>query len=251
MRRHRSTLISACFCALILLVLLAFLMGTSRKRTHMELPGDSTELPGGEEPSGGSDSLAVVEITPETVQQAVASMNRLTAYVRTVSVSTSWSGGSKTVEIQTAVQEPYTRTDMPTADGSIRHLLTDGETTCIWYDEEKEWAEFPNGSFTEDVEQRILTYEDLLDLPTEEIALAVYRDYQELPCICVLTEKDEAGYDTAYWISVDTGLLVGAVTRQYGEVVYEMQSLTVEAAPEESRFLLPDGTSFKETAELS
>lgn len=243
MKKHRSTLIAMGFCVLILLILLLFIRGTSRQRTHMELPDDSGDLTGGEEePGSDTDSLALVEITPETVQQAVATMSRPTAYVRTVSVTTHWSGGSRTVDVQTAVQGDYTRTDVQTADGSVRHLLTDGETTCIWYDEERTWAEFPSGTFTQDEEQRILTYEDLLALPAEEIAAAVYADYQGIACICALTAEDEAGYDTAYWISVDTGLLVAAMTRQHGESVYEMQSLTMDTAVDESKFLLPDGS---------
>ena len=209
----------------------------------MELPDDSAALPGGEEEPDSSASLSIVEITPETVQQAVATMTRPAVYVRTVRITTHWSGGSRTVDVQTAVREPYTRMDVQTAGGSTRHLLTDGERTCIWYDEEREWAEFPSGDFTEDEEQRILTYEDLLELPTEEIVAAVYRDYKDLSCICVLTAADKEGYDTAYWISVDTGLLVAAITRQDGETVYEMESLTMDTAVDESRFLLPDGSA--------
>ena len=59
----------------------------------------------------------------------------------------------------------------------------------------------------------------------------------------MLTAADEEGYDTAYWISVDTGLLVAAITRQDGETVYEMESLTMDTAVDESRFLLPDGSA--------
>ena len=243
LKKHRFTLIAMGFCILILLLLILFIRGTSRQRSHMELPDDSAGLPGGEEEPDSSSSLSIVEITPETVQQAVATMARPAAYVRTVRITTHWSGGSRTVDVQTAVREPYTRTDVQTAGGSTRHLLTDGERTCIWYDEEQEWAEFPAGGFSEDEEQRILTYEDLLELPVEEIAAAVYRDYKDLSCICVLTAADGEGYDTAYWISVDTGLLVAAVTRQDGETVYEMESLTMDTAVDESRFLLPDGSA--------
>ena len=243
LKKHRFTLIAMGFCILILLLLILFIRGTSRPRSHMELPDDSAALPGGEEEPDSSASLSIVEITPETVQQAVATMTRPAAYVRTVRITTHWSGGSRTVDVQTAVREPYTRMDVQTAGGSTRHLLTDGERTCIWYDEEREWAEFPSGDFTEDEEQRILTYEDLLELPTEEIVAAVYRDYKDLSCICVLTAADKEGYDTAYWISVDTGLLVAAITRQDGETVYEMESLTMDTAVDESRFLLPDGSA--------
>ena len=114
MKKHRFALIAMGFCILILLLLILFIRGTSRQRSHMELPDDSAGLPGGEEEPDSSASLSIVEITPETVQQAVATMARPAAYVRTVRITTHWSGGSRTVDVQTAVREPYTRTDVQT-----------------------------------------------------------------------------------------------------------------------------------------
>lgn len=241
MGKHRSVFVLLGFGVLILLVVLLFIRGTARQTGHIQLPEDSTEVPGDTGPADAS--LDLVEITEKTVQQAIASMRRPAAYSRTVTITTYYTGGSASTDIQTAVDGPLTRLDIPTADGGVRHLLTDGETACIWYDEERTWAEFPQGDITVDQEQRIPTYEDILALPVESIVGAVYMRYEDLPCICVLTAEDEAGYDTAYWISVDTGLLVAAITRQNGDTVYEMQSLSVDTAVESSRFLLPDGSS--------
>ncbi len=243
MEKKRLTLFTLGFGVMILLVVLFFARGSVRQTDHIHLPDDSSDPQGSGDGFGEGDSqLSVVEITPDTVQQAIATMSRPTVYSRTVSVTIFWGTDSRTTDTQVAVDGEFTRLDTTMADGSVRHLLSDGETTYIWYDQERSYSAFPSGSFTQDEEQRLPTYEDILLLPVEEIAAAVYGEYEGVYCICVLTTEDADGYDTAYWISVDTGLLVAAVTRQNGETVYQMQSLTLDTAADSSRFTLPDGT---------
>ena len=79
-------------------------------------------------------------------------------------------------------------------------------------------------------------------LPVEDIAAADYRTFSDIPCLYVETgERD--GYVQRYWVSVESGLLVGAEKLQNGETVYR-----VAERPEESPdvttadFTLPDGT---------
>ena len=244
MEKTRLTLFTLGFGVLILVVVLLFARGTGRRANHIELPVDGGEALGSDGAVSDEDSaLDLVEITPDTVQQVIAVMDRPTTYARTVTVTTFWEDASASTATQVAVQDELTRLDTTYSDGTVRHLLSDDTTTYIWYDDEEDWISFPNGSFSQDQEQRIPTYEDILDLPAEEIAAAVYDDYQDVYCICVMTTADEAGYDTAYWISTESGLLVAAVTRLNAETIYQMEAFTQESAPEISRFLLPDGTS--------
>ena len=49
-----------------------------------------------------------------------------------------WKGGSGAYETAAAVSGGWTRTDRTLPGGRVRHALTDGETTYIWYDSEKE-----------------------------------------------------------------------------------------------------------------
>lgn len=227
-------------------VIAVLMLGNSLSRTaHITLP--SSDQP--RDPAAGDGSaaaaLTVVEITPETVQSAIASLSRPESYGRNITIQYFWDGGGGTLELYTIVRGNWTRVDRGLPDGSTRISLTDGETTYIWYgyDQDAEVYSAPAGEFSADAEQSIPTYEDILDLPAEDIALADYRPLDALTCVYVETAADQAGYSTRYWVSVENGLLVQA-ERLLGEtVVYRMTSLYVDQTEyDASRFTLPDGT---------
>jgi len=237
-------------------VILALMLGGSLNRTtHITLPSsdpprDSAAGDGGT----AAGALTVVEITPETVQAAIASLSRPESYGRNITIEYFWDGGGGKQEIATAVQGSWTRTDRTLPDGRIRVSVTDGETTYIWYgyDSGAEVYAAPAGEFSADVEQSIPTYEDILELPAEEIIQADYRPLGELTCIYVETAADAAGYSTRYWVSVENGLLVQAERLTGEEAVYRMSSPQVNQVEyDASRFTLPDGTALldRETAE--
>lgn len=228
---------------LVVLVVMLMLASNLRRSSRVILPDtsaaaeDSTEMPA----EGGA--LTVVEVTPETVQAAIATLSRPETYRRSVTVEYLWSGGSGTIEMVTSVSGGWTRIDRTLPDGQTRHTLTDSETAHIWYNEEKTVYSGAAGEISADVEQLIPTYEDVLALPAAEIAQADYRAVSDVRCIYVETAEDAWGYVQRYWVSVDTGLLVVAERLQDGETVYRMASLTVEqAAPTAELFILPDGT---------
>lgn len=227
-------------------VIAVLMLGNSLSRTaHITLP--SSDQP--RDPAAGDGSaaaaLTVVEITPETVQSAIASLSRPESYGRNITIQYFWDGGGGTLELYTIVRGNWTRVDRGLPDGSTRISLTDGETTYIWYGygQDAEVYSAPAGEFSADAEQSIPTYEDILDLPAEDIALADYRPLDALTCVYVETAADQAGYSTRYWVSVENGLLVQA-ERLLGEtVVYRMTSLYVDQTEyDASRFTLPDGT---------
>ena len=231
---------------------LALMLGSSLNRTaHITLPSsdpprDASAGDGGD----GSGALTVVEITTETVQFAIASLSRPESYVRNVSVEYFWEGGSGKHELTAAVRGPWTRTDRSLPDGRTRVSLTDGEITYIWYGGGAQVYTAPAGDISADDEQSIPTYEDILDLPTEDISAADYRPLDALTCIYVETAADEAGYSTKYWVSVENGLLVQAERLLGEEAVYRMTSLYVEQVEADaSRFTLPDGTVLLDEAE--
>ena len=237
----------------VAVVLVALMLGGSLNRTaHISLPPSDLPRDPAAEDSGDSTGVTVVEITPETVQAAISSLSRPESYGRSMTVEYLWDGGSGTHELYTIVRGPWTRVDRGLPDGNTRISLTNGEETYIWfgYGQDAEVTALPAGAFSADVEQSIPTYEDILDLPAEDILLADYRPLEALTCIYVETAADEAGYSTRYWVSVETGLLVQAEKLLGEEVVYRMTSLYVdETQYDASRFTLPDGTAlFQEDA---
>ena len=244
MKNKRIRLISAAFVVLVVLVVALMFANTLQRPASIQLPEEST-APG--ETAGGASAederLTVVSVTPETVQAAIATLSRPEVYRRQLSVQQFWSGGDGTVETTVTVKAPWTRADRTLADGRVRHTLTDGETTYIWYDRETAVYTAPAGDITADVEQSIPTYEDILDLPAARIAAADYQVISGVNCIYVETTADDAGYVLRYWVSLDSGLLVAAEKLLEEETVYRMWQTSEEFSPVIDReFTLPDGT---------
>lgn len=228
------------------LVLAALMLGGSLTHTaHITLPPSDLPRDPDAGDSGDGASLTVVEITPETVQSAIASLSRPENYGRSVTIEYFWPGGSGKQELYTIVRGPWTRVDRGLPDGDTRISVTDGQMTYIWYgyEEDAKVCAAPAGSISADDEQSIPTYEDILDLPAEDIVQADYRALEELSCIYVETAADSGGYSLRYWVSVENGLLVQAEKLLGDEAVYRMTSLYVdETRYDASRFTLPDGT---------
>ena len=224
------------------------LSSTLRRTSHITLPapGASPEQTAGEQ-GGGEGALTVVEVTPETVQAAIATLARPESYRRTVTIEQLWNGGSGSYEVTVTVNGPWTRTDRTMPDGRARHTITGSETVYVWYNNEKNVYSGPVGGVSADVEQSIPTYEDILELPAEQIAAADYRTVSDVHCIYVETAEDDGGYALHYWVSVDTGLLVMAEKLENGSTVYRMAALTADqTTATEGSFTLPDGSSVLE-----
>ncbi len=219
--------------------------GTLNRTAHITLPPSDPPRDPAAGDGGGKSGVTVVEISPETVQAAIGSLSRPENYGRNVTVEYFWPNGGGTLEIYTIVRGPWTRVDRGLPDGTTRISITNGEETHIWYgyDSHAEVVSVPAGEFSADTEQSIPTYEDILALPVEDIALADYRPLDTLTCIYVETASDSAGYATRYWVSVENGLLVQAERILGEDAVYRMTSLYVdETEYDASRFTLPDGT---------
>ena len=206
---------------LVVLVVLLMLVSNLRRSSRVVLPDTNTSAEGGGDLPAEGGALTVVEVTPETVQAAIETLHRPEAYSRTVTVEYLWT--------------------LP--DGQVRHSITDGETTFIWYNGESEVYTGPAGAISADAEETIPTYEDVLALSPERIVQADYRVVSDVRCIYAETAEDAWGYAQRYWVSVDTGLLVVAERLQKGETVYRMAALEADqTAPPAETFTLPDGT---------
>ena len=224
------------------------LSGTLRRTSHITLPEPETSTEqDSEAPGSGDDALTVIEVTPFTVQAAIETLSRPGTYRRTVTVEQLWSGGSGSYEVTVTVSGPWTRTDRTMPDGRARHTVTGPERVYVWYNNEENVYSGPIGAVSADAEQSIPTYENILELPAEQIAAADYRTVSSVDCIYVETAEDDMGYVLRYWVSVDTGLLTMAEKLESGSTVYRMAALSVDRDNvTEDSFRLPDGTSVLE-----
>lgn len=242
MDRRKMNWITTGFIVLVVLVVALMLTNGLRRTAHITLPTETTSPGQTEETPSGDSALTVVEVKPETVQSAIETLSRPEKYRRTVWVEQLWSGGSGQFSTSVSVSGGRTRTDRTLADKRVRHTITDGETTHIWYNNERTVYAGAAETVSADSEQAIPTYEDILRLPVEEISTADFRTISDINCIFVETAEQADGYLLRYWVSVDNGLLVAAEKLLDGETVYRMGAPSVEiAAPTEGDFTLPDG----------
>ena len=246
MEKRKLNRITAGFIVLVVMVLILMFSNSLRRSSHITLPEEGSS-PGQAEDTNasGGDALTVIAVTPETVQTAIETLTRPRQYSRVIRVEQLWDGGSGSFETTVTVSGRWTRTDRSLSDGQVRHTITDGEITYIWYGSESSVYSAPAGDITPDDEQAIPTYETILDLPVEDIAAADYRSVSDVNCIYVETVQDPEGYTQRYWVSVETGLLVASERLLEGETIYRMASLTADlSTPSTDRFILPDGTVY-------
>lgn len=245
MDKRKMSKISAALAVLMMLAIFLLMRGSLRRTAHIILPSEDTAAAdqSGETRDPAEGGIAVVEITPGTVQAAIATLARPSEYRRSVKVEQFWSGGSGAFDTAVSVRNGLTRTDRVLPGNRTRHAVTDGETTRIWYDSQTEVFTAPAGEISADDEQAIPTYETILELPAETLTKADYRDYQNVRCIFVETAPDGEGYFQRFWVSVDTGLLAAAERYQGETLIYRMTALAVELVqPDSALFALPDGT---------
>ena len=243
MGRDKRKWFTGVFVTMTVVVVAVMMFATLRRPERIALP--SVEMTSGEV-SGemtGTESLTLVEVMPETVQAAIATLARPGEYQRTVVVERFWEGGSNSAQSAVAVSGEWTRVDRTLPNGQVRHAVTNGETTYIWYDQESSIRQVAAGMISADDEQLIPTYEDVLELDAAAIVVADYRIVSERQCIYVETEVDDDGYVRRFWVDLNNGLLNMAETLQHDEVVYRMAAIQVEPLLESVlQFTLPDGT---------
>lgn len=241
MRKQKLTPIGAAFAALVLLVVLFLARGTLQRPARIVLP---QEVDASGESSGSDDADAVgrVDVRPETVQSAIATLTRPERYTRAITIERYFSGGSGVDSSTVYVDGAWMRVDTEHSGGDVTHTITNGETVWIWYGSGKQYFESA-ASFSADEEQGIATYEDILSLEVSRIAAADYRLLSSVDCIYVETAADENGYVERYWVSVSDGLLCAAEKLRGEEVVYRMAGMSVDTGSlAQDVFTLPDGT---------
>lgn len=199
------------------------------------------------DPLGGESGRpagVVVEVTPQTVQSLIASLERYESYRRTVAVEYLEQGRSLgTVTAQVWADGGWTHTSAQLSSGAVEHTVVGEGKLWLWYGSGPQVYSGPAAERAADLSQRLPTYEDVLLLDQRDITAAGYEEREGQLCVYV-EAVTELGYRERYWISVDSGLLAAAETEKDGQVVYAMTSRDVVSPLDELQgiFTLPDGT---------
>ena len=164
MRKRRVTPIGAAFAALVLLVLLFVLRGALHRPARVVLPQESSSSDASD---AALDDSAVgrIAVRPDTVQSAIATLERPARYSRDITIERYYSGGSGVDHDSVSVEGAWMRVDAEKAGGSQSHTISNGEKIWVWYGGSKLWYESAS-AFTADEEQGIPTYENATKRPS-------------------------------------------------------------------------------------
>ena len=244
MKRRSSTLLAVAVTVLITAAAIAaiFLFGKHDRDTRIILPQETAAVgaaPDSVLPDAGREDN-LIEVTPQTVQTVVATLERPGSYSRRLGIDMFWSGGSSSCTADVWVRTGEARIALSGSD--TKNVLVTEDNVYIWYDTDEVFRTVRDSSESlfrsADAFNMIMTYEDVLALPKDSITEARYDDFEGEYCIFI--SAADGGYENEYVISVGTGLLVHAVKKSGGETVYEMTAYeTTLSAPDEAVFELP------------
>lgn len=255
MERKRRTLFAVLIATIIVLAVFASFAITmfGQEDYQIKLPdlSDNTQSDPTGDPGNSNGQFIRIEVTPETVQNVIATLDRPRSYYRELNLEL-WADAetSAATTAQVWVDGGWTRSSVTAPGGLTQNNLVGGDEHWMWYEGDETALVFPAGEMVSDVVQRIPTYEDVLELPQQLITAAGYESYAGTDCVYVEIEQKELNSCERYWVSVSDGLLVAAERVKDDMVVYRMTAQsTVSPAPLDSSFALPDGTVFHTVGE--
>ncbi len=225
--------------ALVVLIVLLFPGNTPDTPEVRLSDASASDAPDGDSTAGGS--AALVEVSPETVQTVVAQLTRAGSYSRTLTVRSFWASGSVTTEIRVWARGETVRAEIQEEGrDTVKNVLLRGAEKWIWYSDADGVYQGPARDGDADAYQTIPTYEDVLALDTDDITAAGYEDYNGEGCVYVRYRSGALGYETMCYISLESGLLMGAEIYDADVLVYSMtSSAPVISTPDEALFAMP------------
>lgn len=248
MDRKRRTLFAVLIATVIVLaVFVSFALTLFGQEDYqIKLPDLTSGVQTGptNDPNHPDGPFVRIDVTPETVQSVIATLERPRSYHRELELEL-WADAdiSAVTTAQVWVDGGWTRSSVTAPSGLTQHNLVGKEQRWMWYDGDETALVFPVDEGVPDIVQRIPTYEDVLALPPSLITAAGYESYAGADCVFVEIERSELNSRERYWISVSDGLLMAAERVVDDLVVYRMTARsTVSPAPLDSSFVLPDGT---------
>ena len=191
-----------------------------------------------------SDRIQPVEVTPDTVQNVVATLARPDSCAMELTVETFWGedgSAAQTVHVWQDGGWTHVRKQLPSA--VVRHDLIGPDAAYYWYEGSRKYKTCPPDDASADLAQRIPTYESVLQAQAEEIRSAGYEKKNDRACIRVEVESGSPAIRTCYWVEVASGLLTAAEQEQDGKLIYRMTvSDLQQPCPAQTQFALPEGT---------
>jgi len=226
------------FLVLLIIALVGFrFWGSSVNTPSISIPSPSPDSSG----AGAGDSANRLEVGTDTVQELLATLEPLDVYCRGYQLFTYWEGGE--AEARISVWKDGDRFRVLHSQNNVGRntMLLDGQI-YYWYEGSKQLFTVPvsdDGDALLDDYARLITLDELMSLPKEEILDAGYEEKCGENCIFVEYKSGEDRLCRLY-VSVDKGLLIAGEITEGGKAIYLLESVFTDGkAPGEEIFKLP------------
>ncbi len=208
-------------------------------------------LPGGDQGGAVTDAggvspeldtqLRPVEVTTGNVQSVIMSMHRPEMYFLSITATNYFEDVTMTRAVDHWVRGVNSRTKSTAGDVTSNTLQWE-DKVYLWNTGDMTYTTYPKGEFDSDAAAAMLTYEDVVFLPSDAIAEAGYVTYKETPCIYLAADDSELGYRYTYYVALETGMLIHGEITKGGEPIYTMNVTELSVGVfDETVFMLPDG----------
>jgi len=190
---------------------------------------------------GAGEDANRLEVSADTVQELLSTLEPLDVYCRGCQLFTYWEGGEAEARISIWKDGDRFRVFHSQNNVGRNTMLLDGQLH-YWYEGSKQVFTVPvsgDGDALLDDYARLISLDELMSLPKEDIIDAGYEEKCGENCIFVEYRSGDDRLCRLY-VSVDKGLLIAGEITEGGKIIYLLESVfTDEKAPGEDIFKLP------------
>ncbi|NCB74709.1 MAG: hypothetical protein EOM51_08205 [Clostridia bacterium] len=191
----------------------------------------------------GDDGISRVEVNPDTVKTVLGTLVRAESFYRSYTIKTYWDGGDSETSLSYWQKGDNIKLRIAKNE-SVRNILVRGDELYIWYDNSSSVfnSKLSESSVSKEIDRfsGLVTYEEIMDIPQDNILDAYYVDKSGQACIFVEYVSGELNYVNQLFVSVDSGLLVSSEKFDGDKLVYSMESASPElTTPSDDVFKVP------------
>ena len=192
----------------------------------------------------GSDESNHIVVNTETVKTALSTLSRTDSFSGTYTVERYWSDGSSTSTLSCWQNGDKVKLEIE-QDDTVKNILFIGDDIYIWYSSTygvfKSKLSENNLKSEIDMFSGLITYENIMDTPQQNITDAQFINQAGQPCIYIEYQDGSDNYVNQIVVSIDTGLLISEKIYDGEELIYSIEAASplVPSAPQEDVFKTP------------
>ncbi|MFI3252852.1 MAG: hypothetical protein R3Y63_00720 [Eubacteriales bacterium] len=186
-------------------------------------------------------NLQRIEITPDTVQAVVASLQSNPQYRRNFTTTLYWGEESVKTYVEVWAVGAVSQVKKILPSELVRFELITETQVYSWYDGEETYQILKKTDYAQDISQMIPSYEMILALEPEHITNATYEYRHQVPCIYIEGKMPPLGFTQCFWVDAESGLLIAAEIYDAQTLIYAMEGFSPLEPYDNHQFYLPDG----------